>query len=88
MGTFSLEEFKRRIAAITSSTVEPDEKMTLGELGIDSLNILEVIVLLEEVSGGALDPSGLELTEFTTLGDLYRLGIEALAPEQVAATAA
>lgn len=52
-------------------TVDPD--VPLAEIGIDSLNIVEVIIACEEIySRFRIDPSRLEFDEMTSLSDMHR----------------
>ncbi len=41
----------------------------IGELGIDSLNVVELIVFCEQLYG-AIDPEALAITQYTTLEQL------------------
>jgi len=41
----------------------------IGELGIDSLNVVELIVFCEQLYG-AIDPEALQITQYTTLEQL------------------
>jgi acyl carrier protein len=41
----------------------------IGELGIDSLNIIELIVFCEQLYG-SVDPESLNITQYTTLESL------------------
>ncbi|MEX3959735.1 phosphopantetheine binding protein [Trinickia symbiotica] len=41
----------------------------IGELGIDSLNIVELIVFCEQLYG-SIDPEALNITQYTTLEQL------------------
>jgi len=48
-----------------------DTQVGLGELGIDSLNIVELIVFCEQLYG-SFDPETLNITQTTTLAQLHR----------------
>ena len=43
-----------------------DTHVGLGELGIDSLNVVELIVYCEQLYG-SIDPEQLNITQYTTL---------------------
>lgn len=49
----------------------------LGELGIDSLNIVEVILICEQLYTNVTDPEALTFDEFTTLRDMDAQLLEA-----------
>lgn len=53
---------------LTIDEVDPDAP--LGEVGIDSLNVIELILACEEIYEGVIDPEALEFDEFTTLREL------------------
>lgn len=60
----------RELAKITESeTCATDVSLT--ELGVDSINIIEMIVFCESLYG-AFDPEQIEINNFTTLADLDR----------------
>jgi acyl carrier protein len=49
-----------------------DPSVPLAEIGIDSLNIVEVIIACEEIYGEfQIDPSKLEFDELTSLTDMH-----------------
>jgi acyl carrier protein len=49
-----------------------DPSVPLAEIGIDSLNIVEVIIACEEIYGEfQIDPSKLEFDELTSLVDMH-----------------
>lgn len=51
---------------------EVDPSMPLSDMGIDSLNVVEVIIACEEIySDFNIDPSELEFDELTTLVDMH-----------------
>ena len=57
--------------ALKVDSVDPN--VPLPELGIDSLNIVEVIIACEEIYGKfRIDPSGLEFDEMTSLLDMHK----------------
>lgn len=56
--------------ALKVDSVDPN--VPLAEIGIDSLNIVEVIIACEEIYGDfRIDPSKLEFDEMTTLTDMH-----------------
>ncbi|QLL12558.1 acyl carrier protein [Pseudomonas chlororaphis] len=64
----TLELLQKEAAKILNiETVEPH--VGLGELGIDSLNVVELIVYCEQLYG-AIDPEQLNITQYTTLGQI------------------
>jgi acyl carrier protein len=64
----ALEILAHEVAKILNvETVETDAG--IGELGIDSLNIVELIVFCEQLYG-AIDPEALNITQYTTLQQL------------------
>lgn len=60
---------------LEKETVCPDTP--LGELGIDSLNIVEVILICEQLYTDVTDPEALTFDEFTTLRDMDAQLLEA-----------
>jgi len=54
-----------------------DADTPLGELGIDSLNVVEVILICEQVYTDVSDPEALIFDEFTTLRDMDAQLLEA-----------
>ena len=61
----TLELLKKEAAKILNlETV--DTHVGLGELGIDSLNVVELIVYCEQLYG-SIDPEQLNITQYTTL---------------------
>lgn len=54
-----------------------DADTPLGELGIDSLNIVEVILICEQLYTNVTDPEALTFDEFTTLKDMDAQLLEA-----------
>lgn len=56
--------------ALQVDSVDPD--VPLAEIGIDSLNIVEVIIACEEIYGDfRIDPARLEFDEMTSLADMH-----------------
>jgi acyl carrier protein len=59
----------REVAKIAElDSVDPD--VGLNELGVDSLKLVELVLVCDQLYGINLDPERLEITEFTTLRDL------------------
>ena len=79
----ALEILGQEIAKILSvDSVEPN--VGIGELGIDSLNIVELIVFCEQLYG-AIDPEALNITQYTTLEQLdQQLRLQVAAQQEVA----
>jgi acyl carrier protein len=64
----ALEILAQEITKILSvDSVETN--VGIGELGIDSLNVVELIVFCEQLYG-AIDPEALTITQYTTLEQL------------------
>jgi acyl carrier protein len=58
----------REVAKITNrESVAVD--VSLAELGVDSINVIELILFCEQLYG-TFDPTSLQINEFTTLADL------------------
>lgn len=51
-------------------TVDPD--IGLGELGIDSVNAVELILVCEEIYMDMMNPESLAIDQYTTLRELDR----------------
>jgi len=66
----TLEMLAREVGKITGTGVAPAD-VSLGELGVDSLNVIELIVFCEQLYG-SFDPEKIEFGAFTTLADLDR----------------
>lgn len=64
------ELIKVTAEALQLESVDPD--VPLAEIGIDSLNIVEVIIACEEIySDFQINPSALEFDEMTSLRDMH-----------------
>lgn len=64
------ELIKVTAAALQTDSVDPD--VPLAEIGIDSLNIVEVIIACEDIYGSfQINPSQLEFDEMTSLRDMH-----------------
>ncbi len=77
----TLELLARELAKITDSESCPTD-VSLTELGVDSINIIEMIMFCESLYG-PFDPEKIEISNFTTLEDLDRQ-LTALIPMAVA----
>lgn len=71
-----LPELQSQMATMLNKT-EIDPDTPLGELGIDSLNIVEVILISEQIYSSVMDPEALIFDEFTTLRDMDNQLLEA-----------
>jgi acyl carrier protein len=71
-----LDELATQIAEMLNKD-SVDVDTPLGELGIDSLNIVEVILICEQLYTNILDPESLVFDEFTTLRDMDAQMLEA-----------
>jgi len=49
-------------------TVGPD--VAIGELGFDSMTVVELMLICDQIYAISIDPDGLDLTQFTTLRQL------------------
>ncbi|MGJ7510349.1 acyl carrier protein [Variovorax sp. GT1P44] len=54
--------------ALARDIVEPD--VAIGELGFDSMGVVELIVICEQIYGTSIDPASMELTQYTTLREI------------------
>ena len=61
-----LVEELQQILSIDS--IEPE--YSLGELGIDSLNIVELLLVCEKIYPSGVNPADLAIDQFTTIRDL------------------
>lgn len=59
---------------LNKEDISPD--FTLTEIGIDSLNVIELIVACEQIYTKVTRPEELQFDEFTTLHDLHTQLIE------------
>lgn len=66
----TLEMLSREVGKIINQGAAPSD-VGLTELGVDSLNVVELIVFCEQLYGN-FDPDKLTLDGFTTLADLDR----------------
>lgn len=63
--------------AIMLNKESVDADTPLGELGVDSLNIVEVILICEQLYQDVMDPEALTFDEFTTIRDMDNQLVEA-----------
>jgi acyl carrier protein len=54
--------------ALNIQTIGPD--IAIGDLGFDSLRIVELILISNELYKAPIDPESINLTQYTTLRDL------------------
>jgi acyl carrier protein len=66
----TLQMLAREVGKITGAGSAPTD-ISLTEIGVDSLNVIELMVFCEQLYG-VFDPEKIELTAFTTLADLDR----------------
>jgi acyl carrier protein len=57
-------------------TVDVDTPM--GELGVDSLNVVELVLVCEQLYTGSVDPERLRIDQYTSLRELDNQLIEAV----------
>ena len=56
--------------ALNLDTIDPD--IAIGELGFDSMRIVELILICDKLYDTSINPESIELTQYTTLRDLDR----------------
>lgn len=67
----NLQKLTADVARILNvDSIEPD--VGLGELGVDSLVIVELLLACEQIYGGRVSPEDLNIDQYTTLSDLDR----------------
>ena len=71
-----LVELQSQVAEMLSLD-KIDADTPLGELGIDSLNVVEVILICEQLYIDVSDPEALIFDEYTTLRDMDEQLLEA-----------
>ncbi|WP_260464037.1 acyl carrier protein [Burkholderia sp. Bp8963] len=54
--------------ALNLDTIDPDTP--IGELGFDSMRIVELILICDKLYNTSINPESIELTQYTTLRDL------------------
>ena len=60
-----IEELKEILSV---DRIDPDS--SLGELGIDSLNVVELLLVCEKLYVGGVNPVDLAIDQYTTIRDL------------------
>lgn len=73
------EKLLDRLVADTKEILSKDEvgpDMTLTEIGIDSLNVVELIIVCEQIYDKVSNPDELKFDEFTTLRDMHKQLLE------------
>jgi acyl carrier protein len=65
----NLPELKAQIAEMLNKT-DLDVDAPLGELGVDSMNIVEVILIVEQLYPEVTDPDALTFDETTSLREM------------------
>lgn len=61
-------------AMLAKDIIDPDA--TLSEIGIDSLNVVELILICEQLYPNLIDPQNLSFDEFTTLREVEKQLLE------------
>jgi acyl carrier protein len=73
--TIQHPELLAQLVTVTAEALKRDDvdpSVPLSEIGIDSLNIVEVIIACEEIyTDFQIDPSRLEFDELTSLTDMH-----------------
>jgi acyl carrier protein len=83
----TLELVQKEVARIVGvDSVEPD--IGLSELGVDSLNVVELILVFEQLYGKPVEPDQLVIDQYTTLRDLDQQLLRMGEPADVGTTAA
>lgn len=65
----NLPELKAQVAEMLNKE-DVDADASLAELGVDSLNIVEVILIVEQLYPDVTDPDALTFDEHTTLSQM------------------
>lgn len=55
---------------VNTDAVDPD--VGIGELGFDSLKVVELILVCDQLYAAEIEPEKLDVSQFTTLRDLDR----------------
>jgi acyl carrier protein len=75
MATTQYPELLEKLVSVTAEALKTDTvdpSVPLSDIGIDSLNIVEVIIACEEIyCDFQIDPSELEFDELTSLADMH-----------------
>lgn len=62
------------VEMLNKESVDPDD--TLGEIGVDSLNIVELILICEQLYTNLTNPESISFDEHTTLREVDRQMLE------------
>jgi acyl carrier protein len=54
--------------ALNQESIDPD--VAIGELGFDSMRVVELILICDELYETSIDPESINLDQFTTLRNL------------------
>jgi acyl carrier protein len=57
-----------------------DVDTPMGELGVDSLNVVELVLVCEQLYSGSVDPERLSIDQYTSLRELDTQLSEAATP--------
>lgn len=67
----TLPELKEQVAEMLNiEAADVDVEAPLGELGVDSLNIVELILIVEQLYPNVTDPDALTFDEHTSLAQM------------------
>jgi acyl carrier protein len=67
--TATLPQLAAHVAkALNRESVDTD--VAIGELGFDSMRVVELILICDQLYETSIDPESIELTQFTTLRNL------------------
>jgi acyl carrier protein len=75
VATEKLEELCTQVAQMLNKD-SVDADTPIAELGVDSLNIVEVILICEQIYPGVMNPENLVFDEHTTLREMDNQLIE------------
>jgi len=64
-----LKQLMAEVAELLNKDEVPAD-VSMMELGVDSMNVVELIMICEEIYPDLVDPDSLEFDEFTTLRQL------------------
>lgn len=67
----TLNQLQTEVAKILNREAVPED-LGLAELGLDSLKVVELILVCDKIYPGNIDPEQLRIDQFTTLEDLDR----------------
>ncbi|KQP41157.1 phosphopantetheine-binding protein [Pseudorhodoferax sp. Leaf274] len=67
----TLEMLEAEVAKVLNQeTINVD--LAIGELGVDSMRVVELILICDQLYQAPLDPEALDINQFTTLRDMDR----------------